>query len=60
MNAIHQPQLKKLASVFDLALAVRFVSFGEMVDWVTSLTPERIAPPNYSEEVEQDELKEQI
>lgn len=43
--------LKALAAVFDVALVVRFVSFGGLVNWHTNLTPEKIAPPNHSEEV---------
>lgn len=39
--------LKRLASAFDVALIVRFVPFGELLEWSTSLTPERLAPPNY-------------
>ncbi len=43
--------LRKLASAFDVALIVRFAPFSELVDWMTNLTPERLAPPSFSDEV---------
>ena len=43
--------LKRLASAFDVALVVKFVSFGELVDWVASLSPEKIAVPSFEEEI---------
>ena len=42
--------LKDLAKVFDVGLLVRFVPFGKLVDWTVNLTPDDIAPPNFSEE----------
>ena len=42
--------LKDLARVLDVGLLVRFVSFGKLVDWTVNLTPDDIAPPNFSEE----------
>lgn len=44
--------LKTLANAFDVALSVRFVPFSELVDWLANLTPEKLAPPSYSEEQE--------
>lgn len=43
--------LKRLATAFDVALVVRFVPFSELVDWSTNLTPTKLAPPSYSEEL---------
>ncbi len=42
--------LKQLAAAFDVALLVRFVSFGELADWVVDVAPERQTPPSYEEE----------
>ena len=42
--------LIKLAAAFDVGLAVRFVPFGELVDWTTSLNEERLVPPSYGDE----------
>ncbi len=42
--------LKTLASAFDVALQVDFVSFSELIKRASNLTPEIIAPPDYSEE----------
>jgi transcriptional regulator with XRE-family HTH domain len=39
--------LKRLASAFDVGLAVRFVPFSELLEWSTSLTSERLAVPSY-------------
>ena len=46
--------LLKFRKAFDVALLVKFVPFSELVDWTANLTPERQAPPSYSEEQEQD------
>lgn len=40
--------LKKLASIFDVALIVKFASFSELVDIFLNLSPEKIAVPTYS------------
>ncbi len=42
--------LKQLAAAFDVALLVRFVSFGELADWVVDVAPQRQTPPSYEEE----------
>lgn len=42
--------LKTLASAFDLALMVNFVSLSELINRVSNLSPSVIAPPNYEEE----------
>ena len=42
--------LKRLAQALDVALIVRPASFGEFVDWVTSMSPERLVPLSYIEE----------
>lgn len=39
--------LKRLASVFDVALVVRFEPFSRLVDWTASLSPEDLAVPDY-------------
>ena len=43
--------LKDLAIAFDVGLMVRFAPFSELVKWNTNLTPERIAPPSFVEQV---------
>ena len=43
--------LKSLATAFDLALMVKFVPFSELVEWDANLTPQRLAPPSFREEV---------
>lgn len=42
--------LKGLASAFDVALVVRFAPFSEVVERSSSLTPEQLAPPSFTEE----------
>ena len=42
--------LKTLASAFDVALQVNFVSFSDLVKRAANLTPEIIAPKGYEEE----------
>jgi transcriptional regulator with XRE-family HTH domain len=42
--------LKRLASAFDVGLMVRFVSFGELAEWVSSLSPEDLAVPDFEHE----------
>lgn len=42
--------LKELAKAFDVALMVRFVRFGELVDLEANLGADKIAPPNFAEE----------
>lgn len=37
--------LKKLASVFDVALIVRFAPFSELVDWTTTISEDKMAVP---------------
>lgn len=39
--------LKRLASAFDVGLAVRFVPFSHLVDWAVSFGPEDLAVPDY-------------
>jgi len=43
--------LNELAAAFDVALLVRFAPFSELVDWSISLTPERLAPPSFDDEL---------
>jgi transcriptional regulator with XRE-family HTH domain len=40
--------LKRLAEAFDVALIVRFATFGEIVDWATSLSESRLTPAEFS------------
>jgi hypothetical protein len=42
--------LKDLAKAFDVGLLVRFVPFSSLVDWEANLTPDMIAPPNFTQE----------
>ncbi len=42
--------LKKLASTFDVALSVRFVSFSELASRTVRLTPQNLAPPSFDKE----------
>jgi transcriptional regulator with XRE-family HTH domain len=44
--------LKRLAAALDVALIVRFAPFGELVDWTLNLTPDRLAPPSFDDEIE--------
>lgn len=43
--------LKTLAGAFDVGLLVRFVSFSELADWTIDVSPERLTPPSYEEEL---------
>lgn len=42
--------LKRLAKAFDVALLVRFVSFGDLGEWTVNLTSQKLTPPSYEEE----------
>ena len=42
--------LKELASVFDVALIVRFVPFGELVKWELTLSPEKLEALSFNED----------
>lgn len=42
--------LKRLASVFDVALLVRFAAFDELADWVLGLSEEKLAPASFPSE----------
>lgn len=42
--------LKGLATAFDVGLMVKFAKFSEIVEWNANLTPERLAPPSFTEE----------
>ena len=48
--------LKRFASVYDVALVVRFVPFSELVEWAVGLSEERLAPVNFPN----DNLSEEI
>lgn len=39
--------LKRLASAFDVGLAVRFVPFSHLVDWAVNFSPNDLAVPDY-------------
>lgn len=45
--------LQRIASVFGVALVVRFVPFSELIQWTDKLSPEVVAPQSFEEEVEQ-------
>lgn len=49
--------LKRLASAFDVGLMVRFVSFGELAEWVSNLSPEDLAVPDFEHESRLQETK---
>jgi hypothetical protein len=42
--------LKRLASAFDCALAVRFVSFGELGKWTAAFDPDNFSVPSFEDE----------
>lgn len=44
--------LRRLASALDVALIVRFTPFSDLVDWIVNLTPQRLAPPSFDEELQ--------
>jgi len=44
--------LRRLASALDVALIVRFTPFSDLVDWMVNLTPQRLAPPSFDEELQ--------
>jgi transcriptional regulator with XRE-family HTH domain len=39
--------LTRLASAFDVGLVVRFVSFSELINWATNLSPEHVSVPSF-------------
>lgn len=39
--------LKRLAAAFDVALVVRFEPYSRLVDWVSNLSPEDMAVPDF-------------
>jgi transcriptional regulator with XRE-family HTH domain len=43
--------LQRIASVFDVALIVRFVPFSELMRWTDRLSPEVMAPASFNEEI---------
>ena len=43
--------LKRLASAFDVALAVHFVPFSRLVDWAANLSPDDLAVPDYEHDL---------
>lgn len=42
--------LKELASVFDVALIIRFAPFGDLVQWELALSPEKLEPVSFEED----------
>ena len=42
--------LQRIAKAFDVALVVRFVSFGELLDWTVSGSQKTLAPLSFNEE----------
>jgi transcriptional regulator with XRE-family HTH domain len=47
--------LIEIASIFDVALSVRFVGFGELLTSVADLRPQTLAVPSYEQEREERE-----
>ena len=43
--------LKSMAAVYDVALLVRFVPFGDLYEWTAGLSPERLTPLSYDGEI---------
>ena len=43
----------RLAQALDVAFIARFAPFGELADWFVDLSPKKLAPPSYGEELEQ-------
>jgi transcriptional regulator with XRE-family HTH domain len=46
--------LRRLASAFDVGLTIRFIPFNELVDWVTTISPEKLAPPSFENDTPRD------
>ena len=44
--------VKKLASAFDVALVVRFVSFGDQISWVSNLVPGSLEVPTFADDLQ--------
>lgn len=42
--------LQRIAAAFDVVLVVRFVSFGELLDWTVNGSLKMLAPPSFDEE----------
>jgi transcriptional regulator with XRE-family HTH domain len=42
--------LQRIAAAFDVALIVRFVSFGELLEWTVTGSQETLAPLSFDEE----------
>lgn len=42
--------VKRLASAFDVALVVRFVSFGDQISWVSDLVPGSLEAPSFEDD----------
>ena len=43
--------LRRLAAAFDVALSIRFVTFGEFVDWSDRFNPDQFRVPGFDEEI---------
>jgi transcriptional regulator with XRE-family HTH domain len=52
--------LKRLASVFDVALMVRFVPFSELVGWELSLTPASLEAVDFDKDFQSDVTSEDV
>ena len=44
--------VKRLASAFDVALVIRFVSFGEQISWVSDLVPDSLQVRSFSDDLQ--------
>lgn len=47
--------LQRVAAAFDVALIVRFVSFGELLDWTVTGSQKTLAPLSFKEEFPDDD-----
>lgn len=44
--------LRRIAAAFDVAVIVRFVSFGELLGWVENVSEEQLNPPDFDHDPE--------
>ena len=42
--------LKRLSEAFNVALTVRFISFGELANWISNMSKDKISVPSYKDE----------
>jgi transcriptional regulator with XRE-family HTH domain len=52
--------LRRLASAFDVALVVRFVPFGELVDWSERFNPDTFKLPSFKDDPTLEEAQSEV